>query len=263
MKVYRFHQFVRIEDGPVNSALINFLTGDIYHVENKDLKKFNEGRYNEIEEFMDFCREEKLVIEVGKSTWIPYLTFKPLKINTDDPGSFKIKTLEIEEGVDLELIRTCFTISEVERIFYYGDHVPDVILPGVPVIQKKKTPESCEILSKIDGNFMKISEKDFLNNMMFNSCWAGRAAITSDGIVRPCIYSTIGLGRLDKESMDGLIGKLAKHWSITKDKVSTCKSCEFKFVCFDCRENSYRKTRDLLGHNPNCNYNPHKGIFTV
>jgi hypothetical protein len=52
MKVKKFHQFVALERGPVNTAIIDFLKGNIYQIGNDLIDKFQEGDHSEITEFI-------------------------------------------------------------------------------------------------------------------------------------------------------------------------------------------------------------------
>ncbi len=54
--------------------------------------------------------------------------------------------------------------------------------------------------------------------------------------------------------------EFVKYWDITKDKISTCKSCEFRHICTDCR--AYRqKTDDIYSKPIKCGYNPITNIW--
>jgi len=51
-----------------------------------------------------------------------------------------------------------------------------------------------------------------------------------------------------------------KYWNITKDQIETCKDCEFRYVCTDCR--AYLKNPSSMFSKPlKCGYNPYKGIW--
>jgi hypothetical protein len=188
MKVPKFHQFIRVEKGPLNSAIINFLTGDIYQVQNDYLEKFEKGQCNDIEEFLRFCMAEQLVIEVDENRWIPPLLLGQQKDKKTVLNS--IVTLEIEEGADLQLVVNSFKHYEIRKIFYYGNQPPVNLLNGVKVFKKTKNPDACEIISRIDHEFLKTNENEFESNLQYNSCWGGKISITADNIARPCIYST-------------------------------------------------------------------------
>ncbi|MCP5103000.1 MAG: hypothetical protein GY950_06465 [bacterium] len=62
---------------------------------------------------------------------------------------------------------------------------------------------------------------------------------------------------------DIINGELQKYWSLSRDKISVCKDCEYRFVCKDCRPVSYGPTGQLEAKDPNCLYDPYKGKFVT
>ncbi len=264
MNVYKFHQFVRVERGPVNALVIDFLKGDIFQVPKEYIDKFENRDYNAVPEFMEMVKTEQLVIETQENRWIPVLNLeldldKENKKEIDKP--IKIVTLEIEEGVDLHEVSRWFSTlnAKISRIFYYGQKEPGEIFPGVPVFKKEKNFEACRLLVRVTGDFSKVKEMDYRLKINFNSCWCGKIAITADGKFRPCIYSTMVLGDLKEEDKKKILDQYRGYWKITKRQVAVCKDCELKYICFDCREISFRETGDLYGFNPYCRYDPYKG----
>jgi radical SAM protein with 4Fe4S-binding SPASM domain len=53
--------------------------------------------------------------------------------------------------------------------------------------------------------------------------------------------------------------QFTKFWKINKNNITTCKDCEFRFVCVDCRVNIEDKN-DILSKPSMCNYNPYMTI---
>jgi radical SAM protein with 4Fe4S-binding SPASM domain len=268
MKVFKFHQFVRVERGPVNSLLADLLKGDIFQVSNEEIDKFEKREYDDIKDFIEQLKSEQLVIETEKNRWIPELK---LEIDKDkenlDGKPIRIITLEIEEGVDIHAFYDFLSpiSTKINKIFFYGKNNTSEVskfFPGVPIILKDKKFESCMLLAGVTEDFLKVKEDDYRFKMHFNSCWGGRIAVTSDGKLRPCIYSTIVLGDIKEKCREKIIDEYYKYWRITKDKVAICKDCELKYVCFDCREISLRETGDLYGNNPYCKYDPYKGKWS-
>ena len=92
--------------------------------------------------------------------------------------------------------------------------------------------------------------------MIYNSCWGKKIAINKKGEVLPCIYSQFSVGKLSKISLSRLMEKIHFYWELNKSKVEKCKYCEFRYVCFDCREIAYRIYGSIYATNPYCNYNP-------
>jgi radical SAM protein with 4Fe4S-binding SPASM domain len=262
MKRKRFHQFIMIEKGPVNAAVIDLLKGDIYQVKNEVLEKFNNCQYEDIDEFVKLAAREELIIEVDKNSWIPAI------INDKENDNFLKKLsgnptvqLEIEEGVPLDVVNDRFSSVKISQVLYYGPKNDEHKITGVAVNYLKKGFNECLAFSRVDGNFGKIQEARYITSMNYNSCWGGKIAVTGDGKIRPCIYSKIIIGDIYHDDITSIIEKAKKYWHITRDKVDKCKDCELKHVCFDCREIAARVKNDLYAPNPFCKYDPYKGTW--
>ncbi len=253
-KCKRFHQFIHTEKGNANTAIIDFLKGDLFQVENDVLEKFENGQYDQIPEFIQSLVEEGLILELEEGTWVPGMNLA-IDIEDDTPIS-----LELEEGVDLDLVRDKLKGQKVAKILFYGSNAPESVLPLVEVIQKEKNFEECVESTNVDGDFAEVDEFFYSFNKKYNSCWGQKVAITKDGKIRPCIYSTIELGDIAKDSVSEVIQKMSEeYWILNKDKVEKCKDCELRYACFDCREIAYRAGGELNAPFPNCKYDPYKG----
>ena len=254
MNVKKFHQFVVLEKGPVNTAIINFLTGDLYQVENHLVEKLDDGRYDEIPHFLDFLEKEELIFEVEQDDWIPTIHF-------DEPKEDVDFQLEIEEGVDLGLLYEQFNGFKVSSVIYSGKSLPDV-LPDFPgYVRQDGDFAYCRQLTSIDGHFKKITEVFYTFNKYFNSCWGRKIAVTRDGKIRPCIFSRIIIGDLSNDNIGDIVEKAKEYRTITKDKVERCKDCELRYACFDCRVLASESNGNLFAVNPLCKYDPYKGTW--
>jgi|GEM_PF-987821 len=259
MKIYEFHQFVTIEKGLVNAAIVDLMQGDIYLAPKEYVEKFEKRQYNEIPDFLEFFKKEKSLIQVEEGTWIPRLEFdkKP------EEGKRSIY-LEIEEGADVEWIARVFSsLSDLSvwQIHFFGRHVPEGFPEGITITKKEKDFSRCIEYCRITQDFRKINENFYELNVKLNSCWGTKLAVTKDNIVRPCIYSGIELGNLRNEDILEILKKAFEYQAITKDRVEKCKDCELRYACFDCREVARRKNGSLYSPNPYCNYDPYKGTW--
>ena len=149
----------------------------------------------------------------------------------------------------------------IKRLNYYGPPGEKLNIPGIAINYLEKDFSKCMALLKVDGNFEKIEENQYALNKIYNSCWGRKVAITEEGKVRPCIYSTIVIGDIFDDDISEIMTKAKKYWLITKDKVEKCRDCEMKYVCFDCREIPLRKNNSLYAANPYCKYDPYKGLW--
>lgn len=259
MKVYELHQFVTIEKGPVNAAIIDLLRGDIYLAPKEYVEKFEKRQYDEIPDFLEFFKKEKSLIQVEDGTWIPRLEFEK-KLEEEKRSIY----LEIEEGADVEWIAKVFSSLSglcVEQVHYYGSHIPAEFQPGVQILKMEKNFSRCIEYCQITQDFRKIDENFYALNVKLNSCWGTKLAVTKDNMVRPCIYSEIELGNLKDEDILEILKKAFEYQTITKDRVEKCKDCELRYACFDCREVARRKNGSLYSPNPYCNYDPCKGTW--
>jgi radical SAM protein with 4Fe4S-binding SPASM domain len=47
-----------------------------------------------------------------------------------------------------------------------------------------------------------------------------------------------------------------KFWNISKDQISVCQDCEFRYVCQDCR--AFTLDNNLYSKPAKCTYNPYQ-----
>lgn len=255
----KFHQFIHIEKGPINSALINFLTGDIYNIENSIIQNFLNCKFIEIEDFVTWADKEGLLIEIEESQWIPQINFEKM--------SFEIQiALEIENGIDLKKIEEIFYGINITRVICYGNNNQKKIkkiFPSSNIIMKsKKNSNYCMNSIKINGKFPKITLESYKFNMEYNSCWGMKIAITKKGEIRPCIYSNFSIGNIQELDIDEILKRISFYWRLNKNKVKKCNQCEFRFLCFDCREIPKNINNDIFSANTFCKYNPLTGKWT-
>jgi len=111
--------------------------------------------------------------------------------------------------------------------------------------------------------FLKVKKDDFIKRYRGNGCWQGRMAISSSGDVMPCIMKRDNpAGNIKEMPLKDIIrGKLQEYWGLSRDKITTCKDCEYRYVCRDCRPVAYGPTGELIAKDPGCLYDPYKGEF--
>lgn len=101
----------------------------------------------------------------------------------------------------------------------------------------------------------------FESNHHWNSCWLGKAAITAEGEVLPCVFEReLVAGNLNEHSLQWIVHNgLRPFWKLTRDKISVCRDCEYRYICRDCRPWAYGYTGDLYAKTPTCTYDPYTG----
>ncbi len=262
MKVKKFHQFVRLDRGPVNSAVIDLLKGNVYQVENEVIANLEQGNGKGSVEFMEAASKEDLMIEIDDKCWLPPCVEEEEEYWAEYSVEESNLELHLEEGVDLSTVLEKLEYYSIYKIVFYGQKIPEIPNQQIEIVKKEKDFEKCVNRTRINGEFGQITEPIYRFNKKHNSCWGKKVAITRDGKVRPCIYSTIVVGDIDKDDIDDIMEKMKEYWDITKDKVEKCRDCELRFVCFDCREIARREGGDMFSANPGCHYDPYKGTWS-
>ena len=108
--------------------------------------------------------------------------------------------------------------------------------------------------------FFKTSRQEFVKHHFYNSCWSGKFAITANGDVIPCIFSRNHVcGNILKDDESIIYHSLEKYWKTTKDDVETCKDCEYRYACHDCRPTAEGLTGNYLSKHARCTYDPYTG----
>lgn len=101
---------------------------------------------------------------------------------------------------------------------------------------------------------------DFSTYMMrkeYNTCFGTKVYIDTDLDVYPCVMERrLAHGNIKNKSLEEIVQEDIKR--LNKDRVDTCKDCEYRYLCHDCRPDS------LHGDNTHakpwhCPYDPYSG----
>ncbi|MCX6579132.1 MAG: hypothetical protein NT166_02990 [Candidatus Aminicenantes bacterium] len=262
-RVKKFHQFVHVEKGPVNAAIIDLLRGNVFQVEKDIIEKMEKGAVDEISDFMEAAAEAGLIIEVKPDTWIPENKLDPAPTDKETEEDINLE-VHVEEGVDLEAVLQKFAGPLLRKLVYYGPPRPDIQFDqeNIKLEHREKDFRECMKMASVDEDFNRITHSSYLFNRRFNSCWGRKIAVTADGKIRPCIHSEICAADFNTVSPDRLLEIMNEYWGLAKDKVETCKDCELRHICFDCREIAQREGGgDLRAPNRHCRYDPYNGTW--
>jgi len=138
-----------------------------------------------------------------------------------------------------------FDIQRLEVVFHEGQLL---------------TSTHCGFVHK--ENFI-LNSTFFLESMNFNSCLNRKVVIDAKGQVKNCPAMTVLFGDHHEVSLRSIVreNSFQAKWKITKDEVLVCKSCEFRYVCLDCRAFQVNPTEEGQFHRKptTCNYDPFTG----
>ncbi|MDR2580612.1 MAG: radical SAM protein [Fibromonadaceae bacterium] len=141
---------------------------------------------------------------------------------------------------------------------------PDIVRPvgrgETKGVVPKKLFESKHHITK-EKLYQNIYKAKY--NTIFHSCWGDKLSVESNGDMTACIMSKVIVGNA-KSTLD--IVNLKKSYSyrfFTKDKVDTCKHCEYRYICFECRAMCINVDNEQMTKPNFCTYNPYTGNWTV
>jgi radical SAM protein with 4Fe4S-binding SPASM domain len=107
-----------------------------------------------------------------------------------------------------------------------------------------------------------VDPQSFFYNQSFNPCLGHQISIDTDGNIKPCLWWPSNIGNICTNNLKDLIisGEFNKYWDHSKDHISECKNCEYRYNCYDCRINPITRKVDLNKKAFYCKYDPNTGI---
>jgi len=109
-----------------------------------------------------------------------------------------------------------------------------------------------------------VDKQLYDTSLYWNNCWFGKAAITATGNVIPCVFAREQVaGNLNTHTLQEILNNgLLSCWQLSRDKITVCKDCEYRYLCKDCRPWAFGYTGDLIAKSPTCTYNPYTGEWS-
>jgi SPASM domain peptide maturase of grasp-with-spasm system len=119
--------------------------------------------------------------------------------------------------------------------------------------------DSSQCCGVVNNSLFTVNIPHFMESLNFNTCLNRKVSLDEYGIIKNCPSSTIEFGHISEQSVFEVIlnNKFKELWSINKDQINTCKDCEFRYICTDCR--IFIKDSDNKYSKPSkCTYNPYE-----
>jgi SPASM domain peptide maturase of grasp-with-spasm system len=133
------------------------------------------------------------------------------------------------------------------REFRFTSQVVDSELHCGMVTQKYLTPPSV-------GTFFEAKS--------FNGCLNRKISIDASGNIRNCPSMKDSYGNVRNSSLLDAVHAVGfkDKWGVSKDHISVCRDCEFRYACSDCR--AYLENPDDGFSKPlKCGYDPYSGVW--
>lgn len=202
--------------------------------------------------YFDTISQEKLyeVLSVFKKTRIRDIKIF-LAYNSDIPN-WDFKQIFISNQRLSTLV--VHSAPRTEQL-YKSDFFTDI---GVYLITNQI--DNASHCGTIDTGFFAININTFTESQKYNSCLNRKISVDKNGQIKNCPSMEMSYGHVERTNLDAVINdpSFTRLWNINKDTIQKCKTCEFRYVCTDCR--AYLEVPDNIYSAPlKCGYNPETG----
>ena len=130
-------------------------------------------------------------------------------------------------------------------------------LPGQFTYFTPQVIDSEQCCGKIGFANFSINIEMFMESHVANTCLNRKISIDASGNIKNCPSLSASYGSAQDTSLVKVAHseEFKQIWNITKSQLDTCKVCEFRYICSDCR--AYLPSDKLYSKPGKCNYNPY------
>ncbi|MDO8366309.1 MAG: grasp-with-spasm system SPASM domain peptide maturase [Saprospiraceae bacterium] len=110
----------------------------------------------------------------------------------------------------------------------------------------------------ISHDYFTTNISTYTESLAHNSCLNRKISIDVDGNIKNCPSMPQSFGNIKDTTLQEALDHpdFKKYWNVTKDQISVCKDCEFRYICTDCR-GYIENPEDMYSKPLKCGYNPH------
>jgi SPASM domain peptide maturase of grasp-with-spasm system len=174
-----------------------------------------------------------------------------------------------EDITEEDLIGLCHQYVRINAIAIHGspeNRIREDNRAGVVITTVKKDISSAAHCGVVNPALFNVSMENFTESLKFNSCLNRKIGVDVLGRIKNCPSMERSYGQVPMNSfLDVVEGRPFKEmWEVTKDQVSVCRDCEFRYICTDCRV--YAREGDqvsLYGKPLKCGYDPYRAKWDL
>lgn len=172
----------------------------------------------------------------------------------------RIKSIELvmpeEKSIEMDLLLE--NHLRIQSVILHTSQQNEVqTINGIDIQKTKTSLSSAKCCGQIQmGNF-SINLPFFNETAHYNNCLNKKIAIDTNGNIKNCPSMKLSYGNIEEVSLK----KVAENaifqelWSIDKASIETCKGCEFRNMCLDCRA-YIEDPKDIYSKPLKCGYDP-------
>jgi SPASM domain peptide maturase of grasp-with-spasm system len=181
--------------------------------------------------------------------------------------SSKVESLQVvlsSNVIDIDDLTLLNKYQKFDLLYLYGaDYsitVPNQKYGLIHLSNMVNSPKCCGVVSQEHFSTNIETYTESVNN---NSCLNRKISIDVDGYIKNCPSMLNNYGKITETSIADVLNnqQFKKYWNINKDSIKTCKDCEFRYICTDCRA-FIEDPEDLHSKPLKCGYSPYTNEWT-
>jgi len=165
------------------------------------------------------------------------------------------------------------SLAKLTELVKNQNRLVELVVFSAPLDQKSLSPsgigniyyktqqiESSLYCGITKPSFFTLNIQAFTEARHHNSCLNRKISIDAEGNIKNCPSMSQSFGNIKDTTLQEALDHpdFKKYWNITKDQIQTCKDCEFRYICTDCRA-YLENPEDAYSKPLKCGYDPYTG----
>lgn len=167
---------------------------------------------------------------------------------------------------DDALERLCLQHQRISQLLVHGapgERTTRVRALATPIVFTTQRIDSGDHCGYVHPKLFALTLEAFTEARAFNSCLNRKLSVDARGEVRNCPAMARSFGPAATTPLARVAADpvFREPWSVTKDQVETCRDCEFRYVCTDCRA-FVADPANPLSKPARCGYDPYTAAWS-
>lgn len=126
------------------------------------------------------------------------------------------------------------------------------------IISTRQSIRSAVHCGVVHPAYFSSNLSHFTESLAHNTCLNRKISIDVNGDIKNCPSMKESFGNINDTTLQEAMNKpgFKQYWNVTKDQIGTCKDCEFRHICTDCRA-YLERPEDKYSKPLKCGYNPY------
>jgi SPASM domain peptide maturase of grasp-with-spasm system len=168
---------------------------------------------------------------------------------------------------EAELAELCVRNTRLAQVLVHGARAARTVQTrggGPTIVFSTDRVDSSAHCGFVHPRYFAITLEAFTEARAHNSCLNRKVSVDARGLIRNCPAFPRTYGHASRTPLAEVVAlpEFRQAWEVTKDQVETCRDCEFRYVCTDCRA-LLRDPDNPLSKPLHCGYDPYTATWSA